>query len=406
VTPAVVVLAYERPEALRRLLASVAGARYPAAIEVPLVISLDRSERPAGAATVAVARGFEWAYGAKTVVERPEHLGVVRHFRAAGGLSREHGSVVLLEDDLTVSPAYYEFAAQALGAYGESEQVAGICLYGLWFNGFTLEPFTPIDDGNDVFFLGVPHTQGLCFSAGQWEGFEAWRQEGREFAHPGLHPAFLRFGADEWFPSLAGYMAASGRVFCFPRTSLTVGWGDAGAHFEAGTSWFQTPIQLGQRAYQLPEVGSAAAVYDGFFELRPERLQRLAPALEGVEFEVDLNATKRPENLHGELVLTTRPTLRAESSYGLEMYPPEANVIAGVTGTGIALARREDVRWDAWAETEARRRLHEYAWRRYRPSRKRALRFAAARYREGLRSVAATGRRLLGRGEPDAGGRA
>jgi hypothetical protein len=281
--------------------------------------------------------------------------------------------------------------------------VAGICLYGLWFNGFTLEPFTPIDDGNDVFFLGVPHTQGLCFSAGQWAGFEAWWREERELAHPDLHPAFLRFGGDEWFPGLAGYVAATGRVFCFPRTSLTVGWGDAGAHFDEGTSWFQTPMQLGQRTYQLPTLDLAGAVYDGFFELRPERLRRLAASLANAAFDVDLNATKRPENLRHELVLTTRPTRRVERSFGLEMYPPEANVIAGVTGTGISLARREDVRWDAWAETEARRRLNDYIWRRHRPSRKRALRFTATRWWERLRGVVHKGSRLLGRGQSDAG---
>ena len=246
---------------------------------------------------------------------------MVRHFREAGNLTRDFGSVVLLEDDLTVAPPFYDFASQVLQAYGDDGCIGGFCLYGLWLNGFTLEPFTPIEDGNDVFFLRVPHTQGLCFSAKQWTGFEEWSRTGQVREHPALHPAFLRFATDEWFPSLASYLAETGRFFCFPRVSHTVGWGDAGAHFDSGTAWFQTPIQLGQRDYRLLPLDEAAAAYDGFFELLPDRLQRIAPALQGLDFDVDLNATKRPTNLRSDHVLTTRPVRNAVMRFGLEMYP-------------------------------------------------------------------------------------
>ena len=166
VTPTIVILAYERPDALRRLLASIERALYPPDAAVSLVISLDRAQRPQGRETLAVARSFDWQHGPKTVLEHDQHLGVVGHFRAAGALARDYGDVILLEDDLTVAPPFYDFASQVLDRYRDDERIAGTCLYGLWFNGFTLEPFTPIDDGGDVFFLGVPHTQGLCFSAG------------------------------------------------------------------------------------------------------------------------------------------------------------------------------------------------------------------------------------------------
>jgi hypothetical protein len=359
-------------------------------VEVPLVISLDHSAREQGRATAGVAQQFEWEHGPKTVLIHEKHLGVVQHFYFAGGLTAQYGAVVLLEDDLTVAPPFYDFALHILQTYGEDERIAGCCLYGLWFNGFTLDPFTPIDDGNDVFFLGVPHTQGLCFSANQWSAFEAWSREHTVRAHPALHPAFLSFGRDEWFPSLAAYMAEKGRFFCFPRASLTVGWGDAGAHFDRGTAWFQTPIQLGRRAYALPAFDEANAAYDGFFELLPDRLKRLAPYLPALDFDLDVNATKQPENLRAEHVLTSRSVRNAIASYGLELEPPELNLIQGVSGADLALAHRDDVRWDAWSETDARGRLHAHAWRHYRPSRRRGLRFVAVR-------MVAFVRRLAGR---------
>ncbi len=380
-TPAIVVLAYHRPKALRRLLASMSRAEYPEGIEVQLVVSidLDLDRGPLWAETLQAAREFQWPYGPKEVIERSEHLGLVGHFWASGSLTHIYGSAILLEDDLVVATSFYAFAVSALGAYGADERVGGSCLYGLWFNGFTGEPFQPLDDGSDVFFLQLPYTQGLCFSARQWDALERWANGDCGAKTANLHPAFGEFGPDEWFPQLAEYFVANGRYVCFPRVSVTIGWGDPGEHFSKSTSWLQTPLPVGPRNYQLRAFEDSLAVYDSFFEVLPGGLRRLAPDLPADDFDVDLNATKSRENLMAELVLTTRPVRHAVAEYGLEMYPPEMNVIWSVPGHGISLARRSDVDWGKWAEIESRRRLHAYNWRRHRPSRRRWMRFVLAR---------------------------
>jgi hypothetical protein len=227
--------------------------------------------------------------------------------------------------------------------------------------------------------MRLPYTQGLAFTAAQWQAFEGGPSRAKPGPHPDLPAAFLRFGPDEWFPGLAYHLASTGRFFCFPRVSLTAGWGEAGAHFPSPTSWFQTPLQLRSREFRLPSLDEAAALYDSFYELLPERLRVLAPGLPDLRFDLDLNATKQPRNLHHEYVVTTRPVRRALAAFGLQMYPPEVNVIEGVPGSSITLARQEDVYWDALAGIEARRRLHEHAWARHRPSRRRAAEFIAAR---------------------------
>ncbi|MPZ48591.1 MAG: glycosyltransferase [Dehalococcoidia bacterium] len=376
--PAVVVIAYNRPAALRRLLDSLERATYPEGETTPLIISIDRGEEPAASEVLSRAEAFEWRFGPKQIIRQPSRLGLVAHFQACGRLSAEHGGVIILEDDLTVAPPFYSFAVQALAKYEEDERIGGVCLYGLWFNGFTQEPFSPIEDGSDAFFLKLPYTQGLAFTASQWRAFDEWSQRNKAGPHPGLPSQFLRFEADEWFPELAYYLVARRKLFCFPRVSLTAGWGDAGAHFAGGTSWFQTPLQAGDRRFQLPELDDAVAVYDAFYEIEPGKLRRLATHLPPHGFDVDLNATKRPANLHRDYVLTTRLVRQAVATFGLEMYPPEANVAQAVAGSQISLALREDVNWDLWAGVEARRRLHAHAWSRNRPSRRRSALFAAA----------------------------
>ena len=372
-TPAIVVITYDRPSVLQRLLTSLAAADYPAGAEAPLVITIDRGDSSSAAQVVELARGFEWRFGPKRVIEQPHHLGLVEHFWAAGRLSSDYEAIILLEDDLTVAPPFYTFASQALARYANEERIGGVSLYDLWFNGFTHLPFRSLDDGFDVYFVGVPYTQGYALTAGQWQRFDEWWQLNGPTVQPhsALHPAFLDFGSDEWLPALASYLAREGRYFCFPRASLTTGWGDAGVHFDLRTDWFLAPVQLQGGDYRLPDLDESLAVYDSFFELTPDRLRSLGPSLPNVDFDLDLNATKLPENFRSEHVLTTRPVRRALSSFGLRLQPLELNVIQSVPGNEISLTRVSDVYWDRWGWLEAWRRLELLAESKRRPSRRR-----------------------------------
>lgn len=383
-----VVVAYNRPRSLERLLASLAAAEYAAGVEVPLMISIDRDDSDGWREVCVLAAAFEWRHGPKRVIKHETHLGLLEHLRRCGRLSEEFGDVIILEDDLLVAPPFYQFATAALDAYRDDDRIAGVCLYGLWFNGFTHEPFLPLDDGGDGFFLRLPYTQGLAFSAKQWRRLDEAFAGGRPAPHPDLHPSFRSFGEDEWFPSVARQLVVDDRYFVFPRVSLTVGSGDAGTHFDSGTSWLQTPVPLRGRPYNLLPFDEAIAVYDSFYELLPDRLRSIAPSLWAEAFDVDLSATKPRAALHEGLVLTTRPVRQAQVSFALRRVPPELNLAEAVEGGPISLARREDVRWDALASLEARRRLHAYHWRRHRPSRRRGLGFLLARLGELLRSGA------------------
>jgi hypothetical protein len=378
--PAIVVVAYNRPHALARLLASLEAAPYPKGEDVPLVISIDRGADGISPDVLRTAQTFGWSHGTKEVVEQPQRLGLVRHFRECGRQTRRFDGVILLEDDLTVAPPFYDFASRALSCYAKEPRVAGACLYGLWFNGFTREPFEPLHDGSDAFFLRLPYTQGLAFTAEQWKHFDESWVEGRTPAHPDVHPAFLDFPPDEWFPALAYHAASRARYFCFPRVSLTFAWGDAGSHFASPTAWLQTAIQVRARDYRLTTLDDSLAVYDSFFEILPERLKTLAAHLPDIAFDVDLNATKRPANLHHEYVLTTRPVRHALARFGLRLRPPELNVVQAVSGDQISLSHRSDVRWDALAGVEGRRRVFEYTWSHYQPSRRREIAFRLARF--------------------------
>ncbi|HTP08514.1 MAG TPA: hypothetical protein VMP08_09705 [Anaerolineae bacterium] len=381
--PAIIVNAYNRPAALARLLTSLQQAIYPIDACVPLIISIDRGGDPK---VRALAESFAWSHGPKDIVAQSQHLGLVQHFFACGDLTQRYEAIVYLEDDLTVSPVFYAYAMQALTFYQPDDRVAGLSLFGLWFNGYTQQPFVPLPDGSDAFFVQVPYTQGLAFTTEQWSQFTDWRRSPSATAAPivPLHEAWSRFDREDWFPLLARFVITTDRYFVFPRVSHSTGWGDAGTHFAQASRFFHVPLQRGKTHYDFKMLDEADAAYDSFFELQPDRLNRLADQLCGYDYTIDLYATKSRANLRAEYVLTSRPCRNPIASFGKTAWPLEMNVIERVPGTEINLCRVSDVRWDRMARLRLWRSNDEYFSRGRMPRLTTVLKLFAARLLRGL----------------------
>jgi hypothetical protein len=206
-----------------------------------------------------------------------------------------------------------------------------------------------------VFFVQVPYTQGLAFTSAQWARFAAWRQSPLVSTPPAvpLHEAWSRFDHEDWFPLLARFVITTDRYFVFPRESHATGWGDAGTHFTRASRFFHVPLQRGKTRYDFKPLDKAEAVYDSFFELQPDRLNRLTEQLRGYDYALDLYATKSRANLRAEYVLTSRRCRNAITSFGKTVWPWEMNIAARTPGAEICLCRVEDVRWDRRSQLRA-----------------------------------------------------
>lgn len=361
--PAIVVSAYNRPLALRRLLTSLARADYPTA-HIPLVVTIDSGPDVANPHVVALARDFAWPHGPKEVIHQPQHLGLVQHFFWCGALTEKYGAMILLEDDLVVSSVFYHYAASALNYFNAAPHIGGVSLFALWYNGYTHHPFVPLADDAAVFFLQIPYTLGQAWTAAQWARLAQWRADNAARLHPGpadaLHALWYGFDAGDYFPTMTKYLVDTGQFYVYPRTSHCTGFGDVGTHFAQATSYFQVPLQREQTQYQFKALTDSDCVYDSFFEILPDRLKRLAPDLRGYDFAVDLHATKEARHLTAPYVLTTRPMRRAERTFGLQRWPMEANIIDNMPGTEITLGRAADVRRGRCPDVLAHQQAHSY----------------------------------------------
>ncbi|HUI31737.1 MAG TPA: hypothetical protein VLX91_16125 [Candidatus Acidoferrales bacterium] len=161
---AVVITAYNRPEALSRPLRPISSGVYPD--NVTLIISIDfgGTRRPE---VLEIADAFEWKYGDKQIIRHKTHLGLQKQVFFAGSLASEYGSIIRLEDEYWISLMLYEYASNALEFYRDDPRIAAIALYNVWFNGIAREIFNPYLDAGDIYFMRSPWPHRQAFLSSQ-----------------------------------------------------------------------------------------------------------------------------------------------------------------------------------------------------------------------------------------------
>jgi hypothetical protein len=337
--PAVVIAAYKRPHCLSRLLQSLQKADYPSG-EIPLVISLDG---PPTEEVLLIAQSAEWPFGPKKIITHQQHLGIVQHIISCGNLTTEFNNILLLEDDLLVSPAYYTYAVQALKYYRPCVEIAAISLYGYVISENSYQPFLPIDDGYDVYFMQVPSSWGICFSLNQWAGFSAFRKDNNyEQFYPSLPGYVQQWPATSWKKIFFSFLMQQQKYLVYPRQSLCTNFGDPGTHAVTG-DLYQVPLLEKTKMFRFCAPGESAALYDAWFELKAEGLNRIYDLLKNFLYEVDLYGTKSPDRFVADYFLTTRTGGTPIKSFGLQMAPPIANVLHNIPGNKIRLVAKNDI---------------------------------------------------------------
>lgn len=328
----IVVVAYNRPRSLSRLLKSLSNARYLNK-EIDLIISIDRAENNQN--VLAVANAYEWKHGSKKVIYQEENLGLRKHILKCGNLSLEYGSVIVLEDDLFVSPNFYFFVDQALRFSKNESKIAGISLYNHQLNVHTRDNFSPIQDGYDNWYFQFASSWGQAWSKEQWSGFMKWYENDPDIDHNNNVPAYVRsWSAKSWLKYNIAYLVEKDFYFLYPKISLSTNFSDAGTHVGNDSTIYQVPLDEGfQREYRFSTFVQSRAVYDAFYE---NVLIGKLVKLEIDDLCVDLHGYKYADEKR--YVLTSRlldhKILR---SYGKSLKPHDANILNAIEGLDFFL---------------------------------------------------------------------
>ena len=331
---AIITVAYNRVSSLSRLLNSLDRAIYPQNKGITLIISVDKSKTDV---VETFADAYQWRYGEKIVDKHEENLGLRPHMMSLGKWFDRFDAIIILEDDIVVSPNFYNYSCQTVEKYYDCAQIAGISLYGFSVNYQTGIPYNFIKDEHDAFFMKCAMSWGEVWMRDSWMQFYEWYLKHQEFPLLSHLPySICSWNEKSWLKFHTRYCIEENKFFVYPYTSLTSNYGDAGEHSKGvANTVYQVPVQLGRKdVYYLPEFGSDAVYYDGFFE-NMSLYQKLG--LNTDNLCLDLHGEWK-NRLKKEYWLTTEvKNFKIVKSYGLNYRPIELNVLLDNPGEGIFL---------------------------------------------------------------------
>lgn len=321
---AIVVIAYNRVAALERLFSSLKNADYNSCFNISLIVSIDYSGKDD---CLELANNFTWIHGEKKIINHSEKQGLKKHVMQCGDLCLNYDAVIILEDDLFVSPAFYDYAQQAYNHYRDSDKIAGIGLYSYRFNEIALYPFEPISDGFDNYFLQVPCSWGQMWTGRHWQLFKSYISNRQITVQDELLPEPVKLWNSEtsWKKLAYEYLIFTNRYLIYPRISLTTNFGDVGQHFDNKVTVWQTPLLLFKKDFAFSDIDISNSVYDGFFELDTSLVNKLIHTK--LDICIDLNGSKPLGNIKNPYMLSAKKCANPIKKFPLSLYPYENNVL-------------------------------------------------------------------------------
>ena len=338
--PAIVCVAYDREESLKRLLKSISRASYENN-NVPLIISIDYAKD--NSEVVFVAESFEWEYGEKIVVTHEQNLGLRKHILECGDYAVTYGSVIILEDDLVVAPGFYKFAKDAQEYYKEDSRIAGVSLYSHEWNGYVRRSFMPVIKNGDVYFGQFGVSWGQCWNKRQWTDFKNWYLENQILEYNINVPVIMNdWSQKSWGKYFNFYIVEKNKYYVVPYRAFSTCFTEAGEHFNYRCIDHQVRLDLGEREYDFVDFEEGSH-YDIFFENQDLGMVLKKYIVDEREVCIDLYGNKGVSSRKYKYILTTQKLKYDKiKSFGKQMRPIEMNVLYEIEGDEIFLYQKDD----------------------------------------------------------------
>lgn len=284
---------YKRPEHLRRTLKALQVCAQARGSELHVFIDGPKhvGDRPAVEKVRALVRNLK-GFAHVLVHERAENIGLARSvIEGVTELSRTHGRVIVLEDDLVVAPGFLTYMNQALLRYQDEPKIMQVSGY--------MFPVAHSERVGSTFLCRVPTSWGW----GTWE--RAWKRleldsasllsflqdpgQQHEFNVKGAYPYFehLKLQAegkmDVWGVRWYASMFVAGGLCVYPGESMVqnIGMDGSGVHCGVSRS-FEVDLSAHER-WQFPDRVEESAT----------GLESIREFLEGLRGEKKENAFMR-----------------------------------------------------------------------------------------------------------------
>lgn len=328
---AIVVIGYNRFHCIKRLLKSLDRAIYDDFID--LIISIDNSGNED---IYKYVKGFNWKFGNKKVIIRSDRLGLKKHVIECGNLTKDYEYLIVLEDDIYVSPYFYNYTKQAIKFYENDENIAGISLYKHKRNIDASKSFENEKNEFDTFFIQYAQSWGQVWSRNEWNNFMEWyKKNGDNFEYSDKVPSNLfQWSNKSWLKYHIRYCIENNKYFVYPNISHSSNFNNMGSHAIVNSPAYQTDLMYGKKEYKFMAFNKNAIKYDSFFE-REGLWNTLG--IEKCELCIDIYGMKQNKENKKYWLTTRLEDFKIIKSFGLELKPHEMNVINQIEGNSIFL---------------------------------------------------------------------
>lgn len=326
----VVVVCYDRPSSALTLIGQLHAANFSERVD--LLISIDGGER--SNETANLLKKTIWSHGKLQVRRSDANLGLRRHVMACGNAVNGYEAIVMLEDDLTISPYFHQFTRTVLDYFGSDPKIAGMSLYAPRFNEMAELPFEPEPADSSFYFLQSAQSWGQIWTEQMWHGFKVWYDAApsRLTVADDMPHKIYEWPDSSWKKYAMKYAAENRKTWVYPYISLTSNRNELGFHNKTASYLYEVSIQATEIAYRL-SAKDALPSYDIFFE-REFELSGGA-AKQKIPYRFDLYATRK--TVTGPTRLFTIRELRQKPirSFGIGARPHERNVLDARPGNII-----------------------------------------------------------------------
>ncbi|CCO12014.2 putative uncharacterized protein [Carnobacterium maltaromaticum LMA28] len=330
---AIVIVTFNRENSLIRLLNSLKKANYGEDV-VDLIISIDNS----GENNVyETSKQYDWPFGEKKIIKHMERQGLKKHVLGVGELTHEYENIIVLEDDIYVSPNFYMYSKEAAIFFKDDKNIAGISLYNFEMNPNLNIPFSNAKNGYDNYFIQFAQSWGQIWSRENWNSFSTWLEFNNIFNYSeGIPPNIMEWSEKSWLKYHIKYCVDNKKYFVYPNCSLSTNFGDVGEHSDLVNPLYQTNLLYEKsKNYNFCSFSSHdAVIYDAYFErvLKDEHI-----SVDVKKLCVDLYGQKKNKENKRYWLTKEKKDYKKIKSYKLALRPHEMNIIEDITGEDIYL---------------------------------------------------------------------
>jgi hypothetical protein len=329
----IVVMAYNRPIALARLLNSIIQADLNG-YSFNFIFSLEKNSNNE---VVKLVNDFELNGINKTIIQSDISLGAEGHNLAVQQLALNYDNLLILEDDSFVSPYIFDYAFAALNFYYQNKGIAAISLYPyLWVESVSV-PFVPLYDGYFNYFQQRPTSHGYILSKNQVIKFNEWQETFSENRNQ-LPPNTLSWNKLSWERVWYNYLIETNQFTVFPRVAFNTVFGELGYNVKNSDerNAFQQALALDKSEYHFSTLENSLSVYDAFYEfLRYDNLGF-------TNVEGNLYGTKDKSTLRSDFVATNGFHSSALKTFGRDLKPIEINITLNNPGNEISIIKKNE----------------------------------------------------------------